>query len=517
MRRFLTLISCLAIISLWLQTELGAGTLFPLARGLGGPRVVINEIAYRGTEKSGNDEWMELFNPGQEVVDFAGWKLLLGEKEIKLKGSIAPQSYFLLERTDDQTLPEIKADQIYTGSLSDDGVVLKLLNAQGEVVDQVSKWYVSLKDLPAVSGRPTMNRVDPMKGGDEAGNWGVGKGTPREKNSKSEILNPKQIQNPNEQKKEKIKKGASDNSPEDPKAPNVPNVVNLLVSRFLANPKGKDEAAEWIEIKNIGSEAESLSGWKLDNREGGSKVYPLSGLVKPLQILRIGSKQSRISLRNSADQIRLFDPSGKLVDQLEWKEDLREGQVTIREDLSMEPDTAVVSKVIDGDTIEVEVGGVRHEKVRFLGVDTPETVHPDKPVQYFGKEASDYTKARLLGKTVRLEYDHERRDEYNRVLAYVYLDEKLFNAELIQKGFGRALLAFPFKFSEEFAQMQKKAQEDQVGLWAQKIPPSQALNSSDSLLMRILAAINALFQKIVGPPSAPAKLKVIEDARGMKF
>ncbi len=494
--------------------------LLPLARGLGGPRVIFNEIAYRGTEASGNNEWMELFNPSDQVVDLAGWKLLLGEKEIKLKGSIAAQGYFLLERTDDQTLPEIPADQIYTGALSDDGVILKLLNPPGEIVDQVSKWYAR-PPLAGEDHRATMNRVDSMKGGDDGGNWMMGKGTPKGPPSQPPSLAGG--------------RGQDDVASPSP-AKERGSGGEVLITRFLGNPKGKDDAAEWIEIKNIGAADASLSGWKLDNREGGSKPYPLSGTLKAAQIVRISSKLSHLSLRNSADQIRLFDASDKIADQLEWKEELREGQITIREDLSPQPDIALVTKVIDGDTIEVSISGspspakergsggevlktspVRTEKVRFLGVDTPETVHPEKPVQFFGKEASDYAKAQLSGKTVRLEYDHERRDDYNRVLAYVYVGDRFFNAELIQKGYGRALLAFPFKFSEEFAKMQKKAQADQVGLWAPVLPTPQIMNSSDSLLTRVLKAINDLFQKIVGPPTPPAKLNLIEDARSLKF
>ena len=95
--------------------------------------------------------------------------------------------------------------------------------------------------------------------------------------------------------------------------------------------------------------------------------------------------------------------------------------------------THLVKRVIDGDTIQLSNG----EQVRLIGVDTPETKHPRKPVEYFGKEASAFTKKMVEGKSVRLEYDWQRRDIYGRTLAYVYLTDGTFlNAEIIKQGYG---------------------------------------------------------------------------------
>jgi micrococcal nuclease len=80
-------------------------------------------------------------------------------------------------------------------------------------------------------------------------------------------------------------------------------------------------------------------------------------------------------------------------------------------------DWVTVKRVIDGDTILL----VNEERVRLIGVDTPETKHPQKPVERFGKEAYLFTKSMVEGKNVRLEYDQQRRDKYKRLLAYVYL------------------------------------------------------------------------------------------------
>jgi len=122
-------------------------------------------------------------------------------------------------------------------------------------------------------------------------------------------------------------------------------------------------------------------------------------------------------------------------------------------------------RVIDGDTLVVDIDG-KQEKVRLIGVDTPETVHPSKPVEYFGKEASAFTKKLAAGQGVRLEYDQQKRDRYGRLLAYVYLEDGTFlNAELIKQGYGFAYTRFPFRYMEEFRRYEKEARESRRGLW----------------------------------------------------
>ena len=121
-----------------------------------------------------------------------------------------------------------------------------------------------------------------------------------------------------------------------------------------------------------------------------------------------------------------------------------------------------VKRVIDGDTIELANG----EKVRLIGVDTPETKHPHKPVEYFGEEADRFTKKMVEGKKVRLEFDWQERDRYGRLLAYVYLTDGTFvNAEIIKQGYGHAYTKYPFKYLEEFRQYEREARENKIGLW----------------------------------------------------
>ena len=124
-----------------------------------------------------------------------------------------------------------------------------------------------------------------------------------------------------------------------------------------------------------------------------------------------------------------------------------------------------VKRVIDGDTLELITG----EQVRLIGVDTPETKHPRKPVEYFGKEATAFTLRTVAGKRVRLEYDQQRHDKYGRTLAYVYLEDGTFvNAEIIREGYGFAYTRFPFKYLEEFRRLEREAREAKRGLWGAK-------------------------------------------------
>lgn len=102
----------------------------------------------------------------------------------------------------------------------------------------------------------------------------------------------------------------------------------------------------------------------------------------------------------------------------------------------------------------------------MIGVDTPETKHPRKPVEYFGKEAYLFTKGMVEGKDVRLEYDWRKKDKYGRPLAYVYLPDGTFlNAEIIKQGYGLAYTRYPFKYLEEFRRYEKEARENRTGLW----------------------------------------------------
>lgn len=127
-----------------------------------------------------------------------------------------------------------------------------------------------------------------------------------------------------------------------------------------------------------------------------------------------------------------------------------------------------VSAISDGDTISIDMGG-RNETVRLIGIDTPETHDPRKPVQCFGQAATAHIKGLIGNNRVRLEADPQNtnRDRYNRLLRYVYLpDGKLINAQIIQDGYGFAYTYFPFSKLEEFRTYEAQARQAGKGLWS---------------------------------------------------
>lgn len=131
------------------------------------------------------------------------------------------------------------------------------------------------------------------------------------------------------------------------------------------------------------------------------------------------------------------------------------------------PGTYRVAKFEDGDTITVDMNGTL-ERIRMIGVDTPETQDPRVPVQCYGKAASEFTKNLIGANAVRLEADptNTNRDRYNRLLRYVYLpDNRMVNAEIIKSGYGFAYTLFPFEKLEEFRTYQNQAREQNLGLW----------------------------------------------------
>jgi micrococcal nuclease len=127
-----------------------------------------------------------------------------------------------------------------------------------------------------------------------------------------------------------------------------------------------------------------------------------------------------------------------------------------------------VQRVVDGDTLVLGSG----ERVRLIGVDTPEFERPNSPVEYFAKEAAAFTKRLAEGKLVRLEFDPanahiEHKDRFGRTLAYTFLEDgTLINAEIIRQGYGHAYTRYPFSRMEEFRRLEREAREQARGLWA---------------------------------------------------
>lgn len=132
-----------------------------------------------------------------------------------------------------------------------------------------------------------------------------------------------------------------------------------------------------------------------------------------------------------------------------------------------------VERVIDGDTLLLTNG----QRVRLIGVDTPETVHPDRPVEPFGREATEFTREAIAsaGNVVRLQLDRQRLDKYDRVLAYVWVGDQLLNEELIRAGLGRAQPQYSYwsTMKNRFLKAEEEAKAQRKGIWSLKERSSQ--------------------------------------------
>jgi len=121
-----------------------------------------------------------------------------------------------------------------------------------------------------------------------------------------------------------------------------------------------------------------------------------------------------------------------------------------------------VEKVIDGDTIKLENG----EIVRYIGIDAPETVHPDKPIQCYGKEAFNKNKELVEGKEIEMEKGVPEVDDYARLLRYIWVEDIFVNEYLIREGFARSNTYLSgIEYKERFEEAERKAREEGKGLW----------------------------------------------------
>ncbi|WP_285766421.1 thermonuclease family protein [Peribacillus sp. SI8-4] len=130
---------------------------------------------------------------------------------------------------------------------------------------------------------------------------------------------------------------------------------------------------------------------------------------------------------------------------------------------------AKIVRVVDGDTVKIKLANGNEETVRLLLIDTPETVHPSKPVQPFGPEASKFTKNLMpAGSTVEVETGIGERDKYGRLLAYFYVDGKMVNKLLLEKGLARVAYVYApnTKYLDELQSIQKQAQKERIGIWS---------------------------------------------------
>lgn len=189
--------------------------------------------------------------------------------------------------------------------------------------------------------------------------------------------------------------------------------------------------------------------------------------------------------------------------------------------------SAKVVNVVDGDTVDVNLNGEEY-RLRFIGVDTPETKHPSKPVEFFGKEASEFTKYSLLNKTVYLEKDVSDTDRYGRLLRYIWLvqptkaltDDEInllqFNSILVKGGYANN---YPYppdvKYNKYYTELEKYAKNNNLGLWRGENTSNSNLQTDESKKFNNSNNANS------GEKNPPVKIdpeaKYIGNSNTMKF
>lgn len=241
----------------------------------------------------------------------------------------------------------------------------------------------------------------------------------------------------------------------------------IQISAVLPNPPRAD-TVEWIEIKNISNEDVSLQYCEIAD---DTKSYELSGVIQKWRTIRLRQAVTGITLGNTRDSLTIHC-GGSQIDTFAWDFTIPTNYILRRDVLYALPEQAIINRVIDGDTVDATVLGVK-TRIRLLGIDTPETVHPRKEIEQFGKEASDFTRLSLEWKNVWLTYDHEPIDHYWRRLAYIWLCDgvfselacRLFNARIVSEGFGRMERRFQFRFYDDFIKLEKEAKESKTRIW----------------------------------------------------
>jgi len=269
--------------------------------------VVINEIAWMGTDNSGYDEWIELYNNANSLINLDGWtlKAIDGAPEIILSGAIQSNGFYILERTDDTTIPNTIADQIYTGALSNNGEHLQLFDNQNDLIDEINctdGWLTGDNET-----KQTMERINP-----DSSNWQTSKnplGTPNTINSvlAKQGAGQEPTLNPAQESEQQIEE--------------VIYPLNIIFSEILPSPDGPDSENEFIEIFNNNDFDVDLNDWKIKDSIGGIATYtfPINTIIKSKGYLAVLRPETKITLNNDADNLDLIQPNNAIIDTVSYE------------------------------------------------------------------------------------------------------------------------------------------------------------------------------------------------------
>lgn len=232
-------------------------------------------------------------------------------------------------------------------------------------------------------------------------------------------------------------------------------VVSLIAAGAMPFPAGSEQA-EVQEQETDQSENNELEAEKAAEKE----IANLEQKEKPTSEQDTAQNQEK-EVSKEKQSVEQENESAA-----EEKEQSAKKTATPQKQADHGPD-AQVTRVVDGDTVKIKLNG-QEETVRLLLVDTPETKHPSKPVQPFGPEASSFAKQELAGKKIEVEYDGPKRDKYGRLLAYIWVDGKMFNQMLLEEGLARLAYVYdpPYTHYQEYMKAQNRAKNKEKGIWS---------------------------------------------------
>lgn len=233
-----------------------------------------------------------------------------------------------------------------------------------------------------------------------------------------------------------------------------------------ANPQTASQSAESAQEEQQAAEEQ-----KEKEKELAQKEQELEKKEEELANQEEKSKQEEKEAEKAEekkeDQSSEAQATSNSEDEEQSNESNESNESNVNSEKKNDNTNASVTNVVDGDTIDVNYKDTE-ERVRLILVDTPETKHPNKGVQPYGPEASEYTTETLDGEKVRLEIGEEKRDQYDRLLAYVYIDGENFNETLLRGGYARLSVYPPnTKYQNSFEDAQSKAQAEELRIWSE--------------------------------------------------
>src|SRR3989338_9401426 len=378
--------------------------LTPLITTAAEPSILINELAWMGTTESANDEWLELYNNTDTDIDLTGWRLeaVDGSPIINLIGTIPAGGYFLLERTDEDTIPEISADQIYTGALGNNGEWLKLYNNNGAVIDEVN----AAASWPAGDNttKQTMERVDDLswQTSSQAG------GTPKTQNSQASS-DDQTSENNNDQASTSTPPTA-DSTSQTPPGSFAAKKGDIVINEIFPNPIGPDNQNEFIEIKNISPSPVDLTNWQIKTAAGQIFTLP-SLMMTPQSIVVFYRLQTNLALNNLKEKLKLYTDTNLLIDGAEYKSSAPENQSYQRknedqyfwQEISPGENNIFSNEVLP----QAMIIGPKEAKINeIISFDASDSYDPkNRPVEFFWDFGDGRKSSGLIGRTIYAKAD----------------------------------------------------------------------------------------------------------------